>query len=156
MDTPYLAWKIYLDLGWLFLLSLLLMYFWYTRRQAVKAQNTWHKTKAQIIRCEWAKQGPRLWPKIQYRYQVDGQDYLSEHLFFDTRHQSPNSQRARQLAYYVANAFKNNEEIEIYYNPEKPEQAVINIRIPWKLNLIISLLAALIALHLAIITIQTV
>lgn len=153
MNAQYLSRMLFLDLGWLLLLSFLLGYFWYVRRQAVRARE-WNKAKARIVRCELIREGPRLWPKIEYIYNVDQQDYVGEHLFFDTSHQNPNSLQARQLAYYVANAYKNDEDIEIYYNPNHPEQAVISIRVPWKLNLIISLITTLIALHITIIVIQ--
>lgn len=148
-----LSWTLLLDLAWLLLLSFLLGYFCSVRRQVVRARE-WNKAKARIVHCELVQVGHRLWPKIEYVYQVGQQDYVGERLFFDTYHQNPNTRQARQLAYYVANAYKNDEDIEIYYNPTYPEQAAISVRVPWKLNLIISLITTLIALHITIVVIQ--
>lgn len=147
MKELFSSWDGLLDLGWLLFLSLLLAYFWLQRHTMLKAQH-WQKTRGHISRFEWITHGHRVWPKIEYIYQVHDQEFIGEHLFVDMTYINPNSRYARKFAYQVANAYKNNEDLAVFYNPEKPAQAVLNVSMPRKLNLIIVLISALIALHL--------
>nr|WP_256478898.1 DUF3592 domain-containing protein [Legionella sp. 27cVA30] len=134
------------DIGWLLFLLLLFAYFWRARREIVQTRSWW-VTKGQVTRCEWMAQGHRLWPKIEYIYKVNDREFIGEHLFFDTLHNNPNTRYARKVAYEVAHAYKSNESIDVFYNPEKPEQSAINITIPWKLNFILLLIGAFTLAH---------
>lgn len=149
MNALNQMWMLYMDLGWMLLLLGILLYFLHKRRQVNKARH-WVKTKARIETCEWLHQGALLWPKIEYVYEIDDKRYTGEHLFFDTSHQNPASKRARQLAYYVADAFKKDQEIDVFYDPNNPSNAVISTEIPWKLNFIILLLTSLMVFHLTL------
>ena len=144
------SWKWILDFGWLSLLFILLRHFW-KDRQALSQTKSWLKTKGHITHCEWTQAGHSVWPKIDYSYQVYDQDLVGKYLFLDTAHNNPNSQYARQVAYKMAVAFKENTEIEVYYNPNQPEQSALDLTIPIKLNVIIILISALIILHLGVI-----
>lgn len=114
----------------------------------------WLITKGRITSFEWTKAGPRLWPRIEYRYQVFDNDFQGEYLFLDTSHNNPNSKYARHVAYRAAMAYENDEEIDVYYNPNNPYQAVLDTTIPRKLNLIIALLLALIVFHLVMVVLH--
>ncbi|MBA2657474.1 MAG: DUF3592 domain-containing protein [Tatlockia sp.] len=139
-----------LDLIWLVFLLYLLGHFWCDRRILAKAKY-WLITKGRISHFEWARSGRLLWPKITYNYQVFEQEYSSEYLFLDTAHNNPASKYARLVAYRAAVAYEDDKEIDVYYNPNNPSQAVLDITIPRKLNIIISLLLALVLLHLAVV-----
>lgn len=141
------AWRWLLDLGWLTVLVLLFRHFWQERKSLLKA-HSWLKVKGHITHCEWTTIGHSAWPKIEYAYQINEQDLVGEHLFLDTAHNNPNSKYARQVAYKVAMAFKENEEIDIFYNPNHPEQSALDVTMPKKLDIILLLIGTLFCLHL--------
>ena len=116
----------------------------------VRAQS-WLKVKGHITRCEWVRVGHSVWPKIEYAYQVADQDLVGEYLFLDTSHNNPNSKYSRRIAYKVAVASKDNSEIDIYYNPNHPEQSALDVTIPKKLNFILLLIGVLILAQISII-----
>lgn len=139
-----------LDLAWLLFLLFMLRHFWRDRSALAQARS-WLITKGRITSFEWTREGPRLWPRIEYSYQVFDKDFQGEYLFLDTAHNNPNSKYARKVAYKAAIAYENNAEIDVFYNPNNPHQAVLDITIPKKLNLIVALLIALIILHLVVV-----
>lgn len=142
-----------LDLAWLLFLLLMFWYFWRGRQLTLKTKS-WIKTRGRITRCEWLISGHSMWPKIEYIYQVGETDHTGNYLFLDTVHNEPNSEYARHLAYKVAIAFKENTDIDVYFDPEKPEHAVLDTTVPRKLNLILLFIATLIVLHLAIVVLR--
>jgi hypothetical protein len=150
-----LTWQSALDLGWFIFLMLLLLYFLRVRWRIQQAAS-WEKTKGQITRCEWITQAHRLWPKVEYLYKVGEREFMGEEMFYDTSHRTLNNPYARKVAYEVAQAFKNNEDVEVFYNPEEPDEAVLDITIPGKLNLILVLIGLLITFHLTIVAIRIV
>lgn len=145
-----MSWQGLLDVIWLLFLLLMLWHFW-RDRQALKQAQFWLLTKGRITQFAWTREGHRLWPKISYTYQVFDKDFQGEYLFLDTSHNSPNSQYARKVAYRAAMAYEKDKDIDVYYNPNNPQQAVLDITMPRKLNIIIGLLLVLIVLHLAIV-----
>ncbi|GGI87506.1 DUF3592 domain-containing protein [Legionella impletisoli] len=144
-----MSWQWMLDVGWFLILLLLFGYFWRVRA-AIKKTKKWQKTKGRITSCEWNMQGHQIWPKIEYQYQVRGEPYMGEHLFLDTFHNTPHSARARKLAYKVAEACKEDKDLDVYYDPAHPEHAVLDITMPPKLNFILILILGFIMLHLVI------
>lgn len=144
------SWGWLLDFGWLVFLLIVLKHFWQNRRDLVKAQS-WLKTKGHIRHCEWTKVGHSAWPKIEYDYQVHDTTLTGEYLFLDTSNNNPNSKYSRNIAYKVALAFKENSEIDVYYNPNQPEQSALDITIPKKLNAILFIIIAFIVLQLLVI-----
>ncbi|KTD34624.1 hypothetical protein Lmor_1157 [Legionella moravica] len=139
-----------LDLGWLSFLFILLRHFWRNRSDLVQSKS-WLKVKGHIIRCDWTKVGHSHWPKVEYSYQVQDKDLIGEYLFLDTSHNNPNSKYARLVAYKAAMAFKENSEIDVYYNPNNPEQSALDVTIPVKLNFIVIVLCSLIVFHIGFI-----
>lgn len=144
----FLQWT--LDLGWLVFLFILLRHFWRDRTELLRTKS-WLKTKGHITSYELTTIGHSVWPKIEYSYQIHDTDLVGEYLFLDTAHNNPNSKYSRQVAYKAAMAFKENTEIDVYYNPNHPEQSALDITMPIKLNVILILLSALIILHLGVI-----
>jgi hypothetical protein len=145
--------RVLLDLGWLCVLFMLFRHFWLDRKTLVDAQS-WLKVKGQITRCDWTKQGHSLWPKIEYSYQVADKDITGEYLFLDTAHNNPNSKYARHVAYKVAMAFNEHQEIDVYYNPNDPAQSTLDVAIPVKLNAILILIGACILLQSVIMVLR--
>ena len=142
-----------LDVAWLIFLLLMFYHFWQSRKVLIQAQS-WLKVKGHISQCEWTRMGHSLWPKIEYSYQVNEKDLVGHYLFLDTLHNNPNSQYSRQLAYKVALAFKEQTEVDIYYNPNQPEQSVLDVTVPRKLNFILVFIVLLMALHFGTILAQ--
>jgi hypothetical protein len=139
-----------LDLGWLFILLLLFLHFWRERTVLLRAQS-WLKTKGRIITFELVEVGKSIWPKIEYSYQVYGQDLIGEYLFLDTSLNNPHSKYSRRIAYKAAVAFKEQSEIEVYYNPNHPEQSALDVTMPVKLTIILILIGTLMCVHLGFI-----
>lgn len=150
MTNWLLSWHWLLDLLWLIFLLVLLRHFW-RDRQSLQQTKFWLITKGRITRFVWTREGHQLWPKIEYTYQVFDRDFIGEYLFLDTSHNNPNSKYARKVAYRAAIAFEKDEEIDIFYNPNNPEQAALDVTMPRKLNLIIILLVLLIIVHLGVV-----
>lgn len=143
-------WRWALDLGWLTLLLLLFRHFWQDRQALLKAQS-WLMVKGHITACEWTTVGHSVWPKIEYSYQVYDNNLQGEYLFLDTAHNTPNSKYARQVAYKAAVAFKENAAIDVYYNPNHPEQSALDVTMPKKLNVILILIGSLIVVQVGLI-----
>ncbi|MBA2649772.1 MAG: DUF3592 domain-containing protein [Legionella sp.] len=146
----YPVWKWIIDLVWLSILCMVFHHFWRQRRLLVSAQS-WLITKGQLIRCEWSEVGDSLWPSIEYKYQICGQECMGKYLFLDTIHNNPNSDYARHVAYKVAIAYKENREVDVFYNPNHPEQSALDITIPTKLNIILLGIIVMIMVHLVVI-----
>ena len=149
MTLQLIIWKNVLDIGWLLFLSLVFRYFWLRRQETVKAKH-WVKARGRITQCEWLINDKHIWPKVEYSYQVGDRDFTCEHIFLDTTHNVPYSKPARLLAYKIVTAFQENADIDVYYNPEHPMQAVLDTTVPRKLNVILCIIAALIVLHLGV------
>ncbi len=143
------VWRWILDFGWLVVLLILWDHFWRDRQALLKAQ-FWLKAKGHITACEWTQAGHSVWPKIEYSYQVHDQALHGHYLFLDTAHNNPNSRYARRVAYKVAVAYKENQEIDVYYNPNHPEQSALDVSMPKKLNIILILIGMLIILHVVL------
>lgn len=135
-----------LELGWLFFLLFLFYHFWQRRKVLVDAQS-WLKVKGQVTSCTFVEVKHTIWPEIEYQYQILEKDLVGHYLFLDTIHNNPNSKYSRSVAYKVAVAFKNETEIDVYYNPNQPEQSVLDVTIPKKLNIILGAIAGLLVLQ---------
>lgn len=145
-----ISWQSFMDIVWVLFLLFLLRHFW-QERQALKLASYWLITKGRITQYIWTKEGVHVWPKIEYTYELFDQEFKGEYFFLDTSRNSPNSKYARKVAYRAAMAFENDEEINVYYNPDNPLQSALDVRIPTKLNVIIGLLVFLLFLHVAIV-----
>lgn len=137
------AWFIVLlSIGWLFFLAVATLYF-LRRWQALQAMKSWPVAQGEITELTLCEENNRAWPSVRYSYWVEDRSYTSGHWFADTIHNTPQSRYCRKLAYRVALAFKNNSTLDVYYNPTAPWQAVLDVRIPPKLQWITVLLGGL-------------
>lgn len=139
-----------LDISWLTVLLLLLYHFWQKRNILIEAQD-WLRVKGHITRYQLVQVGHSVWPKIEYVYRVHDKDLLGHYLFLDTAHNSPSSKYSRRIAYTTAVAYNEQLEVDVYYNPNHPEQSALDVTMPIKLTVIVLVIAGLIAVHLAII-----
>lgn len=130
------------DFLWLSFLFFLLFYF-YKRLRILNKSQSWFVTKGKIIELEWIDKINYMWPKIKYTYEVNDESFTGEHLLLDSTWTTPYSKASRRIAYKAAMAYKNQEEIDIYYNPFDPSQSALDVRLPRKLRIIVYLLFAL-------------
>lgn len=140
-----------LDLGWLFFLLVVLRHFWQTRQALVKTRS-WLIAKGHVTDCKWTQAGESLWPEITYTYQVYEKDLIGHCLCIDTSHNTPHSHYARQVAYKAAIAYKEEIPIDVYYNPNDPNQSALDISMPIKLTVILMLIIALIGLQIGLLS----
>lgn len=132
-------------IGLVFLL-LVFRHFW-QQWQMLNQARYWLITQGRITQLLWTRDGNNIWPTIEYTYQVYDSDFIGEYFFLDTSHNNPYSKYARAVAYRAAIAFKNNEEIDVFYNPNNPLQSALDVSIPLKLKWILGFLLALIVTH---------
>lgn len=151
MESNFWRWAI--DLLWLIVLLGLLNHFWRSRQVLVQAQS-WLKVKGHITSCQWVEEGHSIWPKIEYVYRVNDQELVGHYLFLDTAHNNPNSKYSRRMAYNAAIAFQKYSEIDIYYNPNEPEESALDVSMPIKLNVILILIGILLVFHLGTIVLR--
>lgn len=144
------SWQGISDIMWLVFLLLVLGYFW-RKWLFLNQVKYWLITKGRITQFFWTRDGRHIWPKIEYTYQVCDMDFIGEYFFLDTANNNPHSHYSRYLAYRTAIAFEKDQDIDVYYNPNNPAQAVLDIRIPRKLKFIIVLLITMIGVHLLMI-----
>lgn len=140
----------FFDLAWLLFMFVLFLHFFRDRRDLLRTK-TWLKTKGHITHYELSSNGGSVWPKIEYTYQVHEKELVGQYLFLDTAHNNPNSRYSRQIAYKAAVAFKENAEIDVYYDPNIPEHSALDVSMPLKLNLILGFVLSLILLQLIVI-----
>jgi hypothetical protein len=139
-------WKFILDASWLVILALIFYHFWNKRRVLVDAQG-WLKAKGRITSFELIRVAHGVWPKIEYAYQVCDQDLTGHYLFLDTAHNSPNSKYARRIAYQTALAYKDQLDVDVYYNPNRPEESALDVTMPIKLTAILIVIGMLLVLQ---------
>lgn len=139
-----------LDFTWLSVLGILFYHFWQKRQNLIDAQD-WLKAKGHITRYQLVQVGHSVWPKLEYVYHVHDKDLVGHYLFLDTAHNSPSSKYSRRIAYNAAIAFNDHSEIDVYYNPNRPEESALDVTMPTKLTTILVLIGLLIAVHVVII-----
>lgn len=133
---------------WLIFLSVLLGYF--VRKKFFLNTGSWLVTQGRIIRFSIEKD--RLFPEIEYTYVLFDQVFFGSDFFRNPLLVSVNSASARALAYKAAKAFKEDKDIDVYYNPDNPTESALDASVPAKLNGIVVLLLILMAFQLLIIT----
>ncbi|MBN9231185.1 MAG: hypothetical protein BGO90_12765 [Legionella sp. 40-6] len=146
-------WRWTLDFLWLLALLYVFRHFWQKRANLLIAQH-WLQTKGRVTACEWTQVGHSVWPKIEYTYQIGEHELVGEYLFLDTAHNNPNSKYARGIAYKVAVAFKQGDEIEVYYNPNDPTQSALDVSMPHKLNFILILIGVIIFIQVSLMVLR--
>lgn len=142
------AWKWSLDSGWFLFLLIILIHFWRKKRNFVLAKS-WVIVKGHVTSCKWAEVGHSLWPKIEYSFHVGDVEIIGDDLFVDSSANNPGSKHARDIAYQTAVAFKENREIDVYYNPDNTRQSALDVSVPFRLNFILTVIWLLIAVHVA-------
>lgn len=91
---------------------------------AARASGLWPSTPGKVTSSQLMVGGGRSkrWYKAQvvYLFSVNGRDYTSERVFFgDSRSNRSGKQQA------VVDRYREGAEVEVFYNPQQPEQAVL-------------------------------
>ena len=145
--------RAFLDLAWLSILLVIFRHFWRNRQVLVDAQG-WLKAKGHITSYQLVQEGHTFWPKIEYEYVVYEKNLIGSYLFLDTAHNNPNSKYARKIAYKAAIAYQEHAEIDIYYNPNRPEESALDVAMPTKLNGILLVVGILIVVQFVLIVVH--
>ena len=145
-----LSWQSLIDLFWLLFLLVVLLHFW-KKRQLLVAARSWQNTRGRIHQLEWTEENGSLWLEVTYTYQLFDQEYLGDCIFLDEASNRTNNAYTRNIAYQIVMAFKNQEEIDVYYDPDNPMESALDVHIPRSLHWIIGMLLVFLALHLLLI-----
>ncbi len=140
------SFKMAIELGWCIFLLFLLRHFWQSRQVLINARG-WLKATGYITQCELVHAGHNVWPKIEYEYLVYEQTLIGHYLFLDTAHNNPNSKYARKIAYDAITAYNSHLEIDVYYNPNRPEESALDVSMPIKLNVILIMISILLVIQ---------
>ena len=103
-------------------------------RKKLEDSKSWPRTTGVIlestVQSKWAKAGggERIFvicPHVTYEYQVQGREYISKRLAL-VEHNSANENLARSKA----EKYGSGQRVEVFYNPRKPEFAVLAVGDP--------------------------
>lgn len=145
-----LSWQSLMDFLWLLFLLVVLIHFW-KKRQILVAARSWKITKGRIHQLEWAKESNSLWLQVTYTYQLFEQEFLGDCIFLDEDSNRKNNAYTRSIAYRIVMAFKNQEEIDVYYNSDNPMESALDINIPWSLHGIMGFVLFFLVMHLSMV-----
>ncbi len=146
-----LSWQSLIDFLWLIFLIVLLIHFW-KKRQILVAASSWKKTKGLIHELDWTKENNSLWLQVTYTYQLFEQEYLGDCIFLDEASNRKNNAYTRSVAYRIVMAFKNQDYLDVYYNPENLMESALDVKIPRGLEVVLVMVGALSLLQLITIT----
>lgn len=147
MASSFVTWQTVLDIAWLIFLLLVLRYFGHQRRIHFSTK-TWQQTKGRIIQCEWEIQGATKEPRIAFLFRVNAKDLFGDQLFFPPTQQYLSTAELRKGLYQVAAAYQSEQELTVYYDPNKPEHAALHVKCPVKLRLILVSITFFVIFHL--------
>lgn len=142
--------RAFLDLSWLAILLIMFHHFWQSRQILLDAQG-WLKAKGHVTRYKLIREGHTLWPKIEYEYFVYDKSLIGHYLFLDTAHNNPHSKYSRDVAYKAAIAYQEHLEIDVYYNPNRPEESALDVTMPSKLTAILIVIGMLIGVQFVLV-----
>ncbi|GAB4476166.1 MAG: hypothetical protein Kow0088_13790 [Anaerolineales bacterium] len=124
----------------------------YKQRQKAAASLNWPAVEAQIVLAEVRESSDMddegeirrtFYPHVEYRYQVAGVTYQGKMITFGARRGFSSPKNAqKEIAAYPVGA-----QVKAYYNPQNPQEAVLEQRaVGSKFLLIFGIIATLIAL----------
>jgi hypothetical protein len=112
--------------------GLLLLVLGLRSRRKAEASKTWPTTSGRIVRAEVRRvqytdydDGDsstywRYYPLVEYEYRVGDQTYIGHRTAFTEKAFTSEAGAQRQIARFPVGS-----EVMVYYNPEKPEEAVL-------------------------------
>lgn len=126
---------------WLIFLLYALFYFWRARQKLIAAFD-WLKTNGTIVACHYKEEKGRIWHQIDYSYEVNDQQLVGQFIVLNPYTNNPHQPYTCEQAHQ--------KQIEVYYNPNLPEQSTLDVRVPKKLNVMLLLISGILLVHLTI------
>ena len=140
---------ILLDIIWLlFLIAMFVLAL--KKRANMRFFKGWQQTQAQIIKLKHTKSNNVIKPTVEYMYHVQGYDYIGDQLFPEDFKRLPGSRHYRKVAYQLATAFNNNQEISIWYDESQPEDSAVDIQAPIHNTVLLVLISTLVLAEIAL------
>lgn len=90
-----------------------------------RASKRWPATRGEILESGIEEDSDGWAPHVRYAYAVGGKHYANERLYFHLATRSTEHDARRHLTPYPVG-----KTVSIYYNPLKPEDAVLDTRMP--------------------------
>ena len=153
MHNLSISWQGFADSIWLLFLGSLYLYF-YREKRRLKQWSTWISVQGQVTKCTWVKEEHELWLRVEYTYYVDQIDYFGDQLYPKSPYIYNKSKYAREIAYKVARAYEEHQDLTVFYNPENPMEAVLDTRLPRKLCWILRLIVILLLIHVSMVVLR--
>ncbi len=92
------------------------------------ASNRWSTTTGEILESNLEEDSDGWGPHVRYLYAVEGKRYANDRLYVYLSNRSTEQDAKRHLSPYPVG-----KTVTIYYNPAKPEEAVLDRRVPlWR------------------------
>jgi hypothetical protein len=82
--------------------------------------------ESRVVTSRGSKGSTLYRPKIRYRYDVKGREYVSDQFTFDTS----SSSGGRDYSDRMVATNPPGREIRVYYDPDRPEVAILELRVP--------------------------
>lgn len=96
-----------------------------TRQHAAKR---WPTTTGEILESTLEENADGWHPQVRYTYSVQGKSYVGDQLYLYA-----SNERAEPSAREYLVPFPTGKTVAVYYNPEKPQEAVLDTRVPvWR------------------------
>lgn len=96
---------------------------WTLRRQHLSKR--WSTTTGEVLESNLEEDSDGWCPHVRYEYTVERKRYVSERLYFYSVNGSTKRDANKHLSPYAVG-----KTVTIYYDPVKPEEAVLNKHIP--------------------------
>jgi Protein of unknown function (DUF3592) len=120
--SPQIAGIICIVIGLGFVLYLL----WTLRH--LHMSKRWSKTTGEVLESNLEEDSDGWYPHVRYEYTVGRKRYASERLYFYAVNGSTKRDAKKHLSPYAVG-----KTVPIYYDPVKPEEAVLNRHVPlWR------------------------
>jgi hypothetical protein len=92
------------------------------------ASKNWSTTKGEILRSDLEEDSDGWFPQVDYSYTVGKQNYTGQRIGFYTPNSGAEAYAQKQLAPYPVG-----KAVIVFYNPAKPEDAVLDRQVPlWR------------------------
>lgn len=116
------------------IIGVVLIFIYFRNRMLVQASQGWPAVQGEVVES-WVSRrdstdsdgdvSSRYYPEIRYRYQVMGHEHLGEKITFGPRYGGARSKAEKVAARYPAGT-----NVMVYYQPDRPDNAVLERSVP--------------------------